>query len=423
MKYWRHKVPHKQTLCFRPKRALSICVLAGLISSTAVASPAWSPDHGPSLFKTLGIALPTIAKSQILQTNTLNLSALSALKPPQNSQRPAKAQPRADAALSVLPNNPLPASPLPAASPSVLPPSTEPSLAAGTSSASSPAIFVPQNATPKSIRSDEADPVIMAQKVLMAQKAAPAPKIAKPQAAPKAKTAPKTKTATDGWAHILQAYARPDATGLVRFNYAALSANPADLHKLAGFIAAQSQKQPSKMSRDQAMVYWANLYNALTVQIVAENWPVSSIRKIKSGLRAGPWKRKLISVEGRTLSLDDIEHGIMRPTFKTPLVHYMVNCASIGCPNLQPTPWRVASLRQDQERAARAYINSPRGVNLAHGRVQVSSIYKWFKEDFGGNEAGVLAHLQHYADAPLRAKLVKVKKIDKYAYDWAVNAP
>ena len=225
------------------------------------------------------------------------------------------------------------------------------------------------------------------------------------------------------WAHILKTYVRSDKSVLNRFDYAALKANPKDMASLDGYLKHAASRRPSKMSKDAAMAYWANLYNALTVQVVTQNYPVTSIRKIRTGFRAGPWRRDLITVEGKTLTLDNIEHDIMRPTYKTPLVHYMVNCASIGCPNLKATPWTAATLTQDQEAAARVFINSPRGAVIDGDRLQVSSIYKWFKKDFGGTEAGVLSHLRTYANPELAMALKRRKKIDKYAYDWDVNAP
>ena len=230
------------------------------------------------------------------------------------------------------------------------------------------------------------------------------------------------------WAFILDRYISHnndglDNGGLAQFDYAKLKNTPADMDGLNAYITHMTQQKPSELSRNDAMAYWANFYNALTVQVVTQNYPVKSIRKIKSGYRAGPWKRKLVTVEGNELSLDNIEHDILRPTYKTPLVHYMVNCASIGCPNLKATPWQGATLIADQEAAARAYINSSRGVKISDNRLQVSKIYKWFKVDFGDNTAGVLAHLSEYAATDLRAALEGRRKIDKYTYDWAVNAP
>jgi hypothetical protein len=227
----------------------------------------------------------------------------------------------------------------------------------------------------------------------------------------------------DAWGMVLEKFAQQDAEGLVRFNYAGLQASPEDMAAIAGYIDTLAAQSPSEFERNEAMVYWANLYNALTVQIVAQNYPVKSIRKIKSGFRPGPWKKKLVVVEGEKLSLDNIEHDILRPNYKTPLVHYMVNCASIGCPNLNVTPWKAETLEADQTAAARAFINSPRGVTTDKGRLIVSSIYSWFDEDFGGNQQGVLDHLAEYADEDLAPKLIGRHKIDKYDYDWGVNAP
>ena len=225
------------------------------------------------------------------------------------------------------------------------------------------------------------------------------------------------------WSELLAAYTHPTETGLIVVDYAALKGSDKGMKLLQGYIDALARQSPSAIPRAEAMAYWANLYNALTVQIVAENYPIDSIRDIKSGLRKGPWKRKLVTVEGRKLSLDNIEHDIMRPAFKSPLVHYMVNCASIGCPNLKMSAWQAQTLDADLERAARAYINSPRGVSIKDDRLMVSSIYKWFMEDFGGNQAGVITHLLDYADADLAAQLRKYDKISKYKYDWAINAP
>lgn len=223
------------------------------------------------------------------------------------------------------------------------------------------------------------------------------------------------------WADILQSYTHVDNDGLVRVDYAALSHSKTDMQRLGDYIMAQSLENPSQLSRTEAMAYWANLYNALTLQVVAQNYPVNSIREIKSGRRKGPWKRKLVIVEGQSLSLDNIEHDILRPRFKTPLVHYMVNCASIGCPNLRQQPWQAQTLEVDLETAARAYINSPRGVRIENGKIHVSKIYKWFKADFGSSKTNVLKHLKQYAAPELRTHLDARAKIDHYGYDWSLN--
>ena len=221
--------------------------------------------------------------------------------------------------------------------------------------------------------------------------------------------------------------AHPD--GVTRVRYAAWKAAPADLAALEAWITEAAARRPSAMAREEAFAYWANLYNALTLKVVLDRHPVRSIRDIRStGVPLdpkgwfGPWRTRLVTVEGRRLSLDDIEHGTMRPTFRDPRVHYAVNCASIGCPNLWPRAWRAATLDRDLDAAAAAFVNHLRGVTvLADGRLRVSSIYAWFREDFGGDEPGVVAHLRRHAAPALAARLGAAPGIAEDAYDWALN--
>ncbi len=217
--------------------------------------------------------------------------------------------------------------------------------------------------------------------------------------------------------------------GVARVAYARWKASAADMAALDGWIAAAAARRPSAMPRAEAFAFWANLYNALTLKVVLDRYPVRSIRDIRStGVPFdprqfnGPWRTRLVTIEGRAMSLDDIEHGTMRPTFRDPRVHYAVNCASIGCPNLPPRAWRAATLERDLDAAARAFVNHPRGVTvLGDGRLRVSSIYHWFKEDFGGNDAGVVAHLRQNAAPPLATRLAAATAIADHAYDWALN--
>jgi hypothetical protein len=240
---------------------------------------------------------------------------------------------------------------------------------------------------------------------------------------------------TSAWADeaaydaLLQRYVSESADGVNRVDYARWRANTADRSALDAYVAELAAQRPSAFTRDRAFAYWVNLYNAVTLQVVLERYPVRSIRDIRSegaGLdpRAltGPWRTRRVVVEGRRLSLDEIEHSVLRPTFRDPRVHYAVNCASIGCPDLMPRVWRAQMLEADLDAAARAYINHPRAVSVgADGGVRVSSIYRWFREDFGGLDAGVIAHLQRYAAPELAQRLRGATRIAGYDYDWALN--
>ncbi|MEL7487999.1 MAG: DUF547 domain-containing protein, partial [Pseudomonadota bacterium] len=178
---------------------------------------------------------------------------------------------------------------------------------------------------------------------------------------------------------------------------------------------------PTTLNSAEAFVYWVNFYNALTVEVILAEYPVKSIRNIFSGFRPGPWQRKITSVNGVEITLDHIEHGILRPFFGDNRVHYAVNCASIGCPNLLARAWRAEDLDETLDDAARRYVNHPRGFRVENGRVIASSIYNWFQVDFGGDEAGVIDHLKTYADDNTLKTLEGVTKINRFEYDWNLN--
>ncbi len=232
------------------------------------------------------------------------------------------------------------------------------------------------------------------------------------------------------WDEILSTYVQDDGTGLNRFDYGAVT--PADHQKLKSFIAAQSALPIGLYSRAAQYAYWINLYNALTVDVVLDAYPVESIRDIdiSPGLFAsGPWGKKLVEIEGEQLSLNDIEHRILRPIWADPRVHYAVNCAAVGCPNLQQVAFTADNTEALLDKAAREYINNPRGVSITGNQVQISSIYNWFFEDFGTSggtsggtsEQDVLDHIISYAEPGLAERLTTIGELHSTGYDWQLN--
>lgn len=225
------------------------------------------------------------------------------------------------------------------------------------------------------------------------------------------------------WDGFVKKYVRLGADGIARVPYGAVAA--ADRQALAAYVGALEAERPRALARREQLPYWVNLYNALTVKLVVERWPVASIRDINLGgglFDRGPWGAKLLTIEGERVSLDDIEHRILRPIWRDPRLHYAVNCASIGCPNLAGAAYTGANAGALMAEGAARYVNHPRGAAVAGGRLRVSSIYDWFEEDFGGTEAGVIAHLKQHAAPPLKAALEGVSSIAGHDYDWAVNA-
>lgn len=222
---------------------------------------------------------------------------------------------------------------------------------------------------------------------------------------------------------LLSRRARSSRDGVVRVDYAGWKASTTDRQALKAYIAVLAGLNPLSLTRSEQFAYWANLYNALTIDVVLEAYPVRSIRDIRSSvLIAGPWKKRVVTVGGVPLSLDNIEHDILRRGWSEPRVHYAVNCASFSCPNLPLRAWRGAGLDAALDFAARAYVNSSRAVRLDGDVLVVSSIYKWYAADFGGTDLRVLAHLARHADEPLKTRLQALQRIGRDSYDWSLNA-
>lgn len=227
------------------------------------------------------------------------------------------------------------------------------------------------------------------------------------------------------WDRLLKAYVKPQPDGLNRVDYAAFKRE--GHQALKSYIRTLEAVDPMRLDRREQFALLANLYNARTVDIVLDHYPVKSIKDIALGgdllavFSGGPWKANVIEIAGVALSLDDIEHAILRPIFKDPRVHYALNCASVGCPNLRGEAFTGARLDAQLDAAARAYVNNRRGVDPELDGLVLSSIYDWYQADFGGSPQAVLRHVRRYADPPLLAALQGATTIDDYTYDWSLN--
>ncbi|MCU7852421.1 MAG: DUF547 domain-containing protein [Candidatus Thiodiazotropha sp. (ex Monitilora ramsayi)] len=224
------------------------------------------------------------------------------------------------------------------------------------------------------------------------------------------------------WQAFLDQYLVLSEDGINRLNYADVSQN--DRQSLTSYLDQLQQLPVDTMTRNQQLAFWINLYNAGTVSVILDHYPVKSILDIdiSPGLFSnGPWGKKLFSIDGQRLSLDDIEHRILRPLWRNPLIHYGLNCASLGCPNLQTVVFTADNADGLLEQAAKAFINHRRGASVSGDRLVVSSIYDWFKDDFGKDDAAVIQHLRQYANDSLHKQLMNITKIDDDAYDWSLN--
>ncbi len=224
------------------------------------------------------------------------------------------------------------------------------------------------------------------------------------------------------WEAFLATYLDVINGGPNLFRYGAV--NDRDREILDEYIASLEAVGVSLLDRPEQKAFWINLYNALTVRTVLEHYPVNSIRdiRISPGLfSSGPWGAKLVTIEGVELSLDDIEHRILRPIWEDNRIHYVLNCAALGCPDLRPEAFTPLNIDRIMDEAAFNFINLEHGVSVDSGRMTVSKIYEWFDEDFGGTDEGVLAHILEIARAPLQREINRRIGLIKTRYDWWLN--
>lgn len=219
------------------------------------------------------------------------------------------------------------------------------------------------------------------------------------------------------FAHVLAKHVRDG-----NVDYSGLKADPSKLDAYLAQLAAADL--PSLPERERFAMY-INLYNAATIRLILDHFPVASIRDIRSigGLFGSPWKLPVVRTRAGTITLDALEHEILRKQFKDPRLHAAINCASKGCPPLASEPYESSRLDEQLDRASRAFVHTPDRARLARDTLFVSAIFDWFEADFGGAD-GVIAFVLRHSDPSFRDSLAahggKVK-LKYLPYDWSLN--
>ncbi len=223
------------------------------------------------------------------------------------------------------------------------------------------------------------------------------------------------------WDNFLKKYIKTDGGGVNRVAYGRVSGG--DKAALGNYLKALQATDVTGLNRNEQFAFWVNLYNASTVAVALRNYPIKSIRDVKKGVLdfLGPFNDKVATVNGKTLTLNDIESGIVRPLWKDPRLHYAFNCAAISCPNLGKTAFKGDILDKQLNTAASRFVNNPRGIRFSGGKATASKIYFWYEGDFGGSHKSIINHMKKYASADLKGKLAKLSKIDNFDYDWTLN--
>ncbi|MFT5732668.1 MAG: hypothetical protein ACJA2W_001449 [Planctomycetota bacterium] len=233
-------------------------------------------------------------------------------------------------------------------------------------------------------------------------------------------------------AGLTQVYEAVLKEGLV--DYAGLREKPKALDAYLAGVAATTPEQHAAWSRDQRFAFWINAYNAFTLQLLRDNGPVKSIKDL-GGFFSSPWEKKFIPMpafdpekKSKNITLDEIEHELLRPVFKDARVHAAVNCASMGCPPLRATAFTADGLgdQLDDQVAVWLSDSTRNQVTPQGGKIRVSKIFDWFEKDFGKNDAAVARWIGDHVGDEAKGKALRdqARSIDvKYLdYDWGINA-
>ncbi len=181
---------------------------------------------------------------------------------------------------------------------------------------------------------------------------------------------------------------------------------------LNSYLELQTKNPVSEYdTKESKLVYYINLYNAATVKLILDNYPLGSIKDLK-----GPWNRQVVTIRNKQLSLGDIEHNILRK-MDEPRIHFAINCASYSCPKLLNEAFTVEKLEDLLEKSARTFVNDPKRNVITKEKAMLSQIFKWYKKDFT-NKVSLTDYINQYSTI----KITKETSIEFINYDWRLNA-
>ena len=223
------------------------------------------------------------------------------------------------------------------------------------------------------------------------------------------------------WQLVLDDYLESDTEyGVNLFDYEGLLDDGRE--SLDEYVAALEAIDPLTLNEQEQLAYWINLYNSLTVKLIVDNYPLASITKVGSNpLKFGPWDEISTKINGSELSLNDIEHRIIRPKFNDYRIHFAVNCASIGCPSLATEAYLGSSLNAQLDEAANDFLNHARGLQIQDDKLMLSSLFEWYADDFGDDQSSILETLGKHTSSETQAALAAYSGSPDYDYDWGLN--
>ncbi|GAB5559499.1 MAG: DUF547 domain-containing protein [Synoicihabitans sp.] len=216
--------------------------------------------------------------------------------------------------------------------------------------------------------------------------------------------------------------------GLV--DYAGIKQDPRLADYLAGFARTDSASLPRERER---LAFWINAYNAFTLKLVADEYPVDSIHDLGTGgriigwlLNRTPWDIRFAEIGGESYTLNEIEHEILRVEFDEPRIHFAIVCAAISCPPLRPEAYVPDRLDAQLDDQARIFLHDTRNnrFDFEKKKARISPIFSWFKVDFGGSDAAILEFVAPFLDEKTAAAMRRDGfdwDVSTTHYDWALN--
>jgi len=203
-------------------------------------------------------------------------------------------------------------------------------------------------------------------------------------------------------------------TGLV--NYKGFQKDKAALDNYLKLLSDNEPK--SNWSESDQMAYWINAYNAFTIQLILNNYPVKSIKDIAGKIYKinTPWDIKFITIGGKKYDLNNIEHGILRKRFNDPRIHFALVCASVSCPRLCNEAYTGAKLNAQLEDAGKEFLNDNSKNKITASKAELSKYFSWYKGDFTKN-GSLVAYINKYSQTKINAQ-TKISFID---YNWGLN--
>jgi hypothetical protein len=246
----------------------------------------------------------------------------------------------------------------------------------------------------------------------VAPPAQPAPVEPAPAADPGPAADP-AATLLAGWDAVLSTYVTADGG----FRYTALAASADDMAKLSAYVAWVESADVSGFSRDQKLAFYINAYNATTIAAVLKLWPVESVLKVP-----GFFDTLKHRFAGEELTLNDLESKKIREPYGEPRIHFLVNCASASCPVLVGRAITADNLESLLDAQTTSYIRATSRIDRHGRKVEISSIFDWYKADFGG-DAGVRAFVSARLEGDDAAFVAAAgTRIAFFNYDWSLNA-